>query len=123
VITSTDLTTAERQTLEQRSDGYHDDAKFWAGFADFQNHPNCNRWGNGSTDEAFVRGWEAAMRVTIKRKPVLNDYDRDDLESLLQIATLRGVAEQRQQGRAKIVGLVKTRAWDLAARQVRPGNA
>jgi hypothetical protein len=124
VITSDGLTTAERKTLEQHSDGYHDDAEFWLGFADYQNNPDSSsRWGKGLAGEAWDRGYEAAMRVVIRRKPVLDMYDRDDLESLLQIATLRGVAEKRRQGREKIVGLIHARSRHLAERNPRESSS
>ena len=58
VITSDELTTAERKTLEQHSDGYHDCAEFWVGFADYQrDRCNCrNPWSNSVAAEAWIAG-------------------------------------------------------------------
>jgi|GEM_PF-7057073 hypothetical protein len=96
---------------------------FWVGFND-QNDCNCrNRWSNSVAGEAWYRGMEVAMRVRLGRKPVHDEYNRDDGDSLKQIASFRRVAEELRGNRAKIVGLLKERAWHLAARWVRPGNA
>ena len=110
-----------RRTLAK--DGYHHRAEFWVGFND-QNDCNCrNRWSNSVAGEAWYRGMEAAIRVRLGRKPVHDEYNRDDSDSLKQIASFRRVAEELRGNRAKIVGLLKERAWHLAARRVRPGNA
>jgi hypothetical protein len=66
------------------------------GFAHYQDNPRCNRWANGVTDEAFVYEWEAAMRVTINRKPWRTEFVWDDLDSLNQIATLRRLNAERK---------------------------
>ena len=119
IIHSADLTTTEMKVIEEHSDGYHHRAEFWVGFND-QNDCNCrNRWSNSVAGEAWYRGMEAAMRVRLGRKPVHDEYNR----GLKQIASFRRVAEELRGNRAKIVGLLKERAWHLAARRVRPGNA
>jgi hypothetical protein len=88
---------------------------FWVGFND-QNDCNCrNRWSNSVAGEAWYRRMEAAMRVRLGRKPVHDEYNRDDGDSLKQIASFRRVAEELRGNRAKIVGLLKERAWHLAA--------
>jgi hypothetical protein len=53
----------------------------------------------------------------------MTNNNRADGDSLKQIASFRRVAEELRGNRAKIVGLLKERAWHLAARRVRPGNA
>jgi hypothetical protein len=51
-------------------------------------------------------------------------YDNDDKESAMQIATLQlRIEKGERKHRTKIVDLLKTRAWDLAARQMPPGHA
>jgi hypothetical protein len=60
------------------------------------------------------------MRVRWERKiPARDEYERDDRESALQIASLRAVNKRRRAGREKIVGLIQARGQDLAARQPR----
>jgi hypothetical protein len=54
---------------------------------------------------------------------VRTDYHRDDIDSEKQLATLDRLIEEQRAHRAKLVGLLKGRAWHLAARQVPPGRA
>jgi hypothetical protein len=119
VITREDLTTIEHEAIELHSGGHHHSEKFWLGFADYQINRDGNRWANGVDDEAFVHGWEAAMRVTINRKPWRSEYDWDDLDSLAQISGLRAVNKRQRAGREKLVGIIHARHQQLAARQPR----
>ena len=53
--------------------------------------------------------------------PPRSDYELDDVASRVLIRTLQAAIDKNE--RRKIVGLLKARAWDLAARKVRPGRA
>jgi hypothetical protein len=100
IIYREDLTAAERKMIEEHGDGYHDTAEFWIGFDDAQR--DCrNRWKNCEAAEAWDRGWEAWTRVRLGRTPwPWNEYDRDDSDSLKQIASLRRVAKEYQKRKA-----------------------
>ena len=122
-----DLTTTEMETIEQRYAGHHHCAEFWTGFAAYQNETgryDCPHDYHSTAGQAWHQGSDAAMHVRWNRGIQARDeYERDDRESALQIAALRRGIEKKRKHRTKIVGLVKTRAWDLAARQVPPGHA
>jgi hypothetical protein len=115
IIHRADLTAAEIKTLEQHSDGYDARAEFWTGFVDCQHDGNCrNRWPNSDAGEAWSRGWEAWTRVRLGRTPQpWNEYDRDDGDSLKQIATLRRLNAERKNK------IDKAAAW---ARVFEPGR-
>jgi len=52
-----------------------------------------------------------------------SDYELDDVECRVLIETWeKAVERDERRNREKIVGLLKTRAWDLAASRVAPGN-
>ena len=55
------------------------------------------------------------------RRRIRSDYELDDVASRVLIRTLQAAIDKNE--RRKIVGLLKARAWDLAARKVRPGRA
>jgi hypothetical protein len=60
------------------------------------------------------------MHVRWERKiPARDEYERDDRESALQIATLQAVNKRQRVAREKIVGLIHARSQHLAARQPR----
>jgi hypothetical protein len=48
-----------------------------------------------------------------------NEYDRDDSDSLKQIASLRGLNRERKKRRAKLIRIIHARSQHLAARQPR----
>ena len=58
-----------------------------------------------------------------KAPPPRSDYDRDDIDSQNQIATLDRLIAEQKADRAKLVHLLKERSWHLAARQMPPGSA
>jgi hypothetical protein len=89
---------------------------FWVDFIDYQNRRHRpNSWSNAAAGEAWGRGMEAAMRVRLGRKPAhsWSEYDRDDCDSLNQIAGLRAVNEKRKKERDEAA------TW---ARVVEPGE-
>jgi hypothetical protein len=64
------------------------------------------------------------MRVRWGRKmPARDEYERDDRESALQLATLDRLIEKRRAGREKIVGLIHARSRHLAERNRRESSA
>jgi hypothetical protein len=128
MIHSNDLTTTERKAIEERYAPYNKSQEFWIGFAAYQNDTgryHCPHDYHSTAGQAWHQGSDAAMHVRWKRKmPARDEYERDDRESALQIASLERAVEERSRGsRAKIVGALKARAWDQAARQLPPGNA
>jgi hypothetical protein len=101
IIHRADLTATEIKTLEQHSDGCHHRPEFWVGFDDAQ-HDRRNRWPNSDAGEAWSYGWEAWTRARLGRTPwPWNEYDRDDSDSLKQIASLRRVAKEYQRRKAE----------------------
>jgi hypothetical protein len=96
VIHRDELTTAELKTIEQHSDGYHACAEFWRGFSDHQHdRRKPHEWLNSEAGEAWSYGMEAAMRVRLGRTPwPWDEYDRDDSDSLKQLASLRAVNKE-----------------------------
>jgi hypothetical protein len=52
-----------------------------------------------------------------------SDYELDDVASRVLIPTLEAAIERdERRHRTKIVGLIKERSWQMAARQVPPGH-
>ena len=124
IIYAEDLTAAERKAIEERYAPYHRFEEFWSGYCSYQNKTgryNCpHGWSHSVDSQAWHQGSEAAMHVRWERKiPARDEYERDDRESALQIASLRAVNKRRRAGREKIVGLIQARGQDLAARQPR----
>jgi len=102
MITSDDLTTTERKAIERRHAPYHRFEEFWDGYRAYQNDTgryDCpyGGWSHSVASQAWHQGSEAAMHVRWERKiPARDDYERDDRESALQIATLKRVADDYQ---------------------------
>jgi hypothetical protein len=90
------LTAAEMKAIRERHAPYHNFRAFWVGFTDYQY--DCNRKCPYDPDsvmaEAWDRGTEAAMRIHWERHSCM--YARDDLDSRVQIATLRRLNERRK---------------------------
>jgi hypothetical protein len=116
VIYREDLTAAEKKMIEEHGDGYHDTVEFWIAFDDCQRDSNCrNRWKNCEAAEAWDRGWEAWTRVRLGRTPwPWNEYDRDDSDSLKQIASLRWVAKEYQRRKAEQLKKLPLAIADMA---------
>jgi len=91
-----ELTISERRAIEQRHAPYHRFAEFWDGFASYDCGRDCpNRWEENSVvGQAWGRGFEAGMRLHWERTRC--PYARGDLDSLVQIATLKRVAAKRR---------------------------
>jgi hypothetical protein len=121
IIYAEDLTATERRAIEARCAPYHRFEDFWIGFADYERRRyRCPHEWYSVASQAWNHGAEAAMYVRWERKiPARDEYERDDRESALQIATLRRLNEERRRGREKIVGLIHARSQHLAARQPR----
>jgi hypothetical protein len=119
IIHIEDLTAAERKAIEQRHAPYHRFEEFWDAFTSYDCGRDCpNGWEENSVaGQAWDRGTEAAMRLHWERTSC--PYARDDLDSRVQIATLRRLNKKRKKGREKLVRIIHTRSQDLAARQPR----
>jgi hypothetical protein len=68
-------------------------------------------------------------RTTGKVPPMPTEYSPGALDTWMEVVAdigtleaLRELREERLEGRAKIVGLIKAHAWDLAASLVPPGR-
>jgi hypothetical protein len=123
-IHSEHLTTAERKMIEERYAPYHRFEEFWSGYRAYQNETGRYRcphgWSHSLASRAWHQGAEAGMYVRWERKmPARDEYERDDRESALQIATMRRLNKERRRGREKIVGLIHARSQQMAARQPR----
>jgi len=56
--------------------------------------------------------------------PIRSDYELDEVDSRNLIRTWEAANERdERRNRRKIVGLIKDRAWDLAAARCTPGRA
>jgi hypothetical protein len=99
-----DLTTTEMETIAERYAGHHHCAEFWTGFAAYQNETgrySCPHDYHSPAGQAWHQGSDAAMHVRWKRGIQARDeYERDDRESALQIATLKRGVEERQERHA-----------------------
>jgi hypothetical protein len=100
IIHRGELTTAERKAIEERYAPYHRFEEFWAGYNSYQDETGrycCPHDWNSVAGRAWHQGSDAAMHVRWKRKiPARDEYERDDRESALQIATWERVADKYQ---------------------------
>jgi hypothetical protein len=96
VITSDELTTAERKVIEERYAPYHRFEEFWDALASYECGRDCpNGWEENSVaGKAWDRGHEAGMRLHWERTHC--PYARDDLDSRTQIATLKRLNAERK---------------------------
>jgi hypothetical protein len=101
IIYADDLTAAERKMIEERYAPYHRFEEFWDGVASYQCGRDCpNRWEENSVvGQAWGHGFEAGMRLHWERTRC--PYARDDLDSRVQIATLRRLNAERKKERDK----------------------